>query len=205
MMQKTFLAGTLALTVALTGAAQAQSLANGIFGRLFGFGEDPPPINYSERAPLVVPPKRELRQPGAPINEALAQDPSWPKDPDAAKARKSASLTHGPAPGRDELMPGDLAVRGGGLDQRTPSQIEQQEKRSDKPVSPLVLRRKGTFGASAPPLTPGVEPPRRSLIDPPPGLRMPAATASVDGNVVLPSEAEEEANKSFLDRINPFN
>lgn len=43
-------------------------------------------INYQERAPLVIPPSRDLpppQQPGA----AIANNPAWPKDPDIERAK----------------------------------------------------------------------------------------------------------------------
>lgn len=43
-----------------------------------------PEIDYRERSPLVVPPSRDLPPPQA---RAVPRDPSWPADPDAARAK----------------------------------------------------------------------------------------------------------------------
>ena len=67
-MRKTILkdaiaAGALAAALALhAGGAQAQQQnpVSGMLGRIFGFQDEQPAINYSERAPLVIPAKRDL-------------------------------------------------------------------------------------------------------------------------------------------------
>jgi hypothetical protein len=43
-------------------------------------------INYQERAPLVIPPSRDLPPPLKP-GAAIANDPAWPKDPDIERAK----------------------------------------------------------------------------------------------------------------------
>lgn len=43
-------------------------------------------INYQERAPLVIPPSRDLPPPQSP-GAALANNPAWPKDPDIERAK----------------------------------------------------------------------------------------------------------------------
>ena len=62
-------------------------------GIVRGLGlKDPnaPTIDYRERSPLVVPPSRDLPPPQA---RAIPRDPSWPNDPDAARA-KSRDPSH---------------------------------------------------------------------------------------------------------------
>ena len=44
-------------------------------------------IDYRERAPLVVPPRLDLREPGQ-GGGAQARGPQWPNDPDIAAARR---------------------------------------------------------------------------------------------------------------------
>ena len=43
-------------------------------------------IKYEERAPLVIPPSRDLPPPQKP-GAAIANNPAWPKDPDVARAK----------------------------------------------------------------------------------------------------------------------
>ena len=40
-------------------------------------------INYQERAPLVIPPSRNLPPPER-TDAAIANNPAWPKDPDVS-------------------------------------------------------------------------------------------------------------------------
>ena len=60
-------ASALALLVAATGAsAQEGEGVKSLLGAIGIIPKEKPPINYSERAPLVLPPKMELRAPAAP-------------------------------------------------------------------------------------------------------------------------------------------
>jgi hypothetical protein len=65
-----------------------QNLEQKVWGTIVrGLGmRDPnsPTIDYRERSPLVVPPSRDLPTPQA---RAIPRDPSWPADPDAARAK----------------------------------------------------------------------------------------------------------------------
>jgi hypothetical protein len=46
-------------------------------------------INYQERAPLVIPPSRDLPPPEK-TDAALARNPAWPVDPDVKRAKAEA-------------------------------------------------------------------------------------------------------------------
>lgn len=53
------------------------------------------PIQYRERAPLVLPPKMELREPSS--RESFASsNPQWPNDPDVARKRNRNSAERVP-------------------------------------------------------------------------------------------------------------
>jgi hypothetical protein len=63
-------------------------------GLMHGLGlqrGDEPEINYQERAPLVIPPDRDLPPPQR-ADAATAGNPAWPKDPDIARAKAEAKL-----------------------------------------------------------------------------------------------------------------
>src|SRR5512143_4370548 len=47
-------------------------------------------INYRERAPLVLPPSRDLRPPER--SDAVTANPAWPKDPDVARRNAEAAM-----------------------------------------------------------------------------------------------------------------
>ena len=89
-------ASALALLVAATGAsAQEGEGVKSLLGAIGIIPKEKPPINYSERAPLVLPPKMELRAPAAP--RSAENQANWPKDPDVVAARKAAAEARAPA------------------------------------------------------------------------------------------------------------
>ena len=59
--------------------------------RELGLQRDEGPIEYRERAPLVVPPSRNLPPPRA--ETPAATNPAWPKDPDVIRRRQEATVT----------------------------------------------------------------------------------------------------------------
>ncbi len=83
-------AGALALLVAASGASAEEGEAvKSLLGSIGIIPKEKPPITYNERAPLVLPPKMELR---APVEKGAVEtrDANWPKDPDVAARRKAA-------------------------------------------------------------------------------------------------------------------
>ena len=61
-----------------------------------GFGRDRPPTDYTERAPLVVPPNYNLPPPGGPDPERLGIN-----DPDVAARRRALTDSRRPVPPTD--------------------------------------------------------------------------------------------------------
>jgi hypothetical protein len=189
--------------VVTAGAAQAQTLGQSIFQKLLGTSDDQPAINYSERAPLVIPPKRDLPAPGTAAS--ADEDPNWPKDPDEIKRRKlkASADSVGPASSNSELMTGapSMPTAGGIPGGKTPNQLNDEYEHQARPLSPTKLARRGTFGTPDEPLVAGQEPPRRSLIDPPTGLRTPLASAPLKGDEPLPSEVQAGEDKPWYEKI----
>jgi hypothetical protein len=148
-------------------------------------------INYQERAPLVIPPRRELPPPEN-IDAVTANNPAWPKDPDVARRKKEAAMERNrnvsderereQNPLRpDQLTPGGKPTK------------RQQQARGDNgydapasgfgnplPPSQLGAPKSGLFGAmfdskkddDSAKFT--GEPPRASLTDPPSGYQTPS-------------------------------
>jgi len=48
-------------------------------------------INYQERAPLVIPPSRDLPPPES-ADAVIAKNPAWPKDPDVERRKLEAAM-----------------------------------------------------------------------------------------------------------------
>lgn len=81
----------LAAFTMLGGAAVAQEgvAVKNLLGNIGLIPKEKDPIRYRERAPLVVPPKAELRPPMA---ESFAStNPQWPNDPDVSARRSRAA------------------------------------------------------------------------------------------------------------------
>jgi hypothetical protein len=74
-----------ATSFALPATAQEGSLTRGILGALGLTAPERPAIEYRERAPLVVPPGRDLPPPVSP--DALTANPQWPEDPSVRAER----------------------------------------------------------------------------------------------------------------------
>ena len=100
-------AATALMVIAPAGAANAQSV-QGFFQKILGTEDDTPPINYSDRAPLVKPGKLDLPPPGSATTNA--SDPNWPNDPDEKK-RKAAGIIPKTLPknGDGRLSPEEMA------------------------------------------------------------------------------------------------
>jgi len=83
-------------------------------------------IQYRERAPLVLPPKAELRQPLPPAAHRTA---AWPQDQEAIRARKRAAEALVPNPSKEEVAPrvatSDLTRQG----RLSPEQAQQSFNR----------------------------------------------------------------------------
>src|SRR5215216_5964954 len=78
--------------VTATGAsAQEGMFAKDLLGSVGIIPKERPRIDYRERAPLVLPPKMELRDPADPQG-LHAANPQWPNDPDVAAARTPGSI-----------------------------------------------------------------------------------------------------------------
>ncbi|WP_127091329.1 hypothetical protein [Aquabacter cavernae] len=172
------------------------------------------PIQYRERAPLVVPP------PGvgasgvlpAPKAGAAATNPNWPKDPDVLRAQAANAEDRTPVGlnGIDQrgqpLLPSQLNnVRHKPTASVTNGAPVGADKRGRDELMPSEL---GFFGwtkglnggfTEDKPLTFTGEPTRETLIDPPPGYQTPAPNAPY-GTV----EKKQEAFKlpSFFDMQN---
>ncbi len=128
-----------ATAIVAPGTAQAQkddsvdsnsitNLEQRVWGSIVrGLGlQDPnaPSIDYRERSPLVVPPSRDLPPPQA---RTAKPTPSWPNDPDVARARKANEA-------KRKLGVGNTAA-----------QLEEQSR----PISPDELNRTGSVSAQS--------------------------------------------------------
>jgi len=147
-------------------------------------------INYRERAPLVIPPSRELPPPES-VDAVTANNPAWPKDPDVARRKmeaameRSRNISDEREREQNPLRP-DQLTPGGRPTKR--QQARTTDNGYDAPASgfgnPLLPSQLGTpkngvfnamFDNKKEETTKFTgEPPRVSLTEPPPGYQTPS-------------------------------
>lgn len=185
-----------------------------IRGLLEGLGlrRDGENINYQERAPLVIPPGRDLPPPEK-SDAAIANNPAWPKDPDVIRRKEEERL---------ERNRNVSAER----------EIEQNPLRSDQmtpggnPRTPPSRRKTSTnLGTDGSRMTPSElgykgglwskmfggdekeaahftgEPPRASLTEPPPGYQTPSPDQPYGvGTAAAPKATDSTATRVEISR-----
>jgi hypothetical protein len=224
-------AGTLALALSIAGSASAQSAAEEedvpldtkIFRQIMqdlGMKRGDEGIEYRERAPLVVPPSRELRPP-QPEGSAAAANPAWPKDPDVAGRRKQATAAERAklkASAEGSIVDEQRALRPDELERgRVPAAksgpAAPDVDHANRPMSPAELNQNtqkktffdsiwSSFGPYKPETVPfNGEPPRTSMTAPPPGYQTP----SPDHAYGLGQKDSRAAPSTVVDRVEPKN
>jgi len=164
-------------------------------------------IDYRERSPLVVPPKLDLPKPAAAAADKPA--PNWPQDPDekrrkaAIAARKKDRNDHRDATqaandASRPVMPSELNVARTRPD---PDSVKTSDslKLGDpggSPLSPSQLGYEGGFmgmfkGNKVESTEFKSEPPRASLVQPPPGYQTPSP------NYLYGTGPKESLNKDY--------
>ena len=169
----------LALAAAPARAEEGVAIKN-LLGSIGIITPDKEPIRYNERAPLVLPPKMDLREPSA--KGAQASNPQWPNDPDVlAKKRRAAEARvpitesetrrmseNNPRLSVDELRGGRNMASGRNPD--GPVIRRGDSARDELLLTPDQLRA-GAKAADADVQYVNGEPLRRTLTEPPTGLR----------------------------------
>jgi len=147
-------------------------------------------IDYRERAPLVVPPSRDLPPPRS-EEEVVAKTPAWPKDPDVTRRKEALAAEKARLKGNvsaeeqqralrpDELDKPGRAAKGTGA-----KGTGQTAEDTAKPLTPSQLGTdtKKLFGSIASSFSPAApeaepftgEPQRDSMTAPPTGYQTPS-------------------------------
>jgi hypothetical protein len=158
-----------------------QKIVRGILKGL-GLRRDEPSINYRERSPLVLPPSKDLPPPEA---SNAAKTAGWPDDPDVKQAKKKKQVERDRKPyteGVDDrpLLPSQLGA-GPSRGPRGGEAAARSAEESAKPSTQAELGAKGIFSGISSIWAPKEEyttfvgePPRATLVDPPPGYRTPS-------------------------------
>jgi hypothetical protein len=192
------LAGAAALALSTCAAAQEGMFAKDLFASMGLIPKERPNIDYRERAPLVLPPRMDLRDPADPKG-VLAANPQWPNDPDVLAARRREAdartpvteterrrLEKNPTLSIQDIRSGRRA--GAGVSDE-PVQRRGDNVRESTWVHPEQLRREGVKKDEA--LSSMEEPERRNLHEPPSGFRKPTMQVKRDFEVV---RQEDEAD-----------
>jgi hypothetical protein len=154
-------------------------------------------IEYRERSPLVIPPKVELPPPATAAVEAPV--PNWPKDPEVKRRKEMRELrkkdNKDPLESARVLTPSELAR---GKTAARPSEGAEQpgNPQNVKILSPSQLGFDGgvlkMFKGNTTETAPFTgEPPRETLIQPPPGYQTPSP------NYAYGTGPKESLNKNF--------
>ena len=179
-----------------------------ILGSIGIIEKEKPRIQYRERAPLVVPPRLDLRDPVSPASVA-ARDPQWPNDPDVVERKRreadaknpitemerSKAPENNPRLSVNELRAGRRP--GAGVPTAEDPVVRRGDSsREDLWVRPDVLRAQGR--PKDEPLVAGVEPDRKSLSEPPTGFRKPQAGASLRRDYDPITREDEADPKAYI-------
>jgi hypothetical protein len=159
------------------------------------------PIRYRERAPLVLPPKMELPAPAA--GGLAANDPQWPKDPDVEAKRRRSAEERMPVTSSEIRRMSDNNARlsideiRAGRSQTSPTtdpSLHRGDNARDVTVlSPDQLRATAKHNDDDDAkLADGVEPTRRSLTEPPAGMRKAAGGGTVAGSRSNPAVDQQQ-------------
>lgn len=183
------LAAAAALVSAGGAAAQEGAFMKDVLGSIGIIPKERAAIEYRERAPLVLPPKMELRDPADP-RSLQAANPQWPNDPDVAAARRREADARTPVTQTErrrveqnatlsieEIRSGRRA--GAGIPEG-PVVRRGDNVREDTWVHPDQLRREGRKDTQ---LSSMEEPERRDLTQPPSGFRKPTIQVKRDFEV----------------------
>jgi hypothetical protein len=185
--------GAVGLTLLLGGMSSSAFAQEGGYGSVIGsvlrgIGLRGPEnsIDYRERAPLVVPPGRELPPPRDP--NTLANTPSWPVDPDAKRRSEEAAARatefriydereEGRALRPDELNRGPVRTSGRSVASQSPEEGARPLRPSELGTTRNIWN---SIWSSVTPQQPESapfkgEPPRARLTEPPRGYQTPSS------------------------------
>jgi hypothetical protein len=195
--------GGVAVAFAPAALAQEGMFMKDLLGSVGIIPKERPPIDYRERAPLVLPPNMELRQPmdGAGLQAA---NPQWPNDPDVAAARRREadarvpvteterrrSLGQNPSLSVHDIRAGR---RAGAQVPDGPVATRLGNARDTLVVDPRELKATGSDKEAS--LSSLEEPERASLTEPPTGFRKP--TQRVKPTFEIEHKADEADPKAY--------
>jgi hypothetical protein len=173
---------------------------NSMFG-LFGGKPDQDEtdaIDYRPRAPLVVPPTRDLPEP----KEAV-RDPAWPKDADANAQRRAALDSRRRVPHSNPTAGTGTVPTASPAKAPEPAKPDEHEECLLNDTGPRSCFNvfHSVFGVASTDaaVKPGTEPERKLLIEPPPGYRTATVSPRTPADKARTTAAEQGPFDSFLE------
>lgn len=161
-------------------------------------------IEYRERAPLVLPPRMDLREP-AEGGSVQARNPQWPNDPDVAARKRQAAEDRLPVTDTDARRMNSknarLTVEEMRAGRRAGAEVPTApvaRPRDNAWIHPDILRAQDRQGPSAEPTRDAST--RRALTDPPSAYRQSATGQPIRGSFDVPERVDESDPKVFLRR-----
>ncbi|MCX5512468.1 hypothetical protein C3941_10405 [Kaistia algarum] len=152
---------------------------------------DPPPIDYKPRGGIVAPPTANLPPPGtaSAATASAAEDPNWPKDPDAAKRKKAEEEAQASA---NSPVPNFILPKGKtSYDVATTESTDQTRAEGKAAWDALHKGKAGSYDAQG-------NPTRKYLTEPPVAYREP------DPNQPMKEPPKSAAKKWDLSKLWPF-
>jgi hypothetical protein len=192
------------LSAALATGAQAQEgvLMKELLATLGVIDDEKDPIEYRERAPLVLPPRMDLPSPAAP-GGPQARASNWPNDPNVAARKRREAEANTPVgeterkrmlEGHGRLTPQEM--RGGtrpGAGLAT-GPVTRSDGKEGHWIHPDILRAQGAQRNAE--VTPD-DGKRRSLTDPPSTYRRSATGRDITGGFEVPEKINEADPRAF--------
>lgn len=173
---------------------------------MFGMSgeKEDPTIDYRTRAPLVLPPRTELRQPKAPASKSTA---NWPQDQEITAARKKLAANDrtrlNPNDRTTDFQPRGLIANPAGLTPARPTAARACDMDTDNAnpnkCSPEVFWNNLKVTSAADDIKEiraGEEPDRKFLTQPPKGFLKPTKTQKA--TFEAPRSREEERPSDFF-------
>jgi hypothetical protein len=138
-------------------------------------------IEYRERSPLVLPPAKSLPAPEA---SNAAKTAGWPDDPDVKQVKKKKQAERDRKPYTegvddrpllpDQLGAGPKGARGGEAPGRSVDETSRPSSQAELGAKGIFSGISSMWGPKEEYTTFTSEPPRSSLLEPPPGYRTPS-------------------------------
>jgi hypothetical protein len=195
-------AGLLSAALATGARAQEGELMKNLLATMGVIDEERDPIEYRERAPLVLPPRMDLPSPVAP-GSSQARAPQWPNDPTVAARKRRDVEANTPVgeterkrmlEGHGRLTPAEMrggTRAGAGL---ATGPVTRSDGKEGHWIHPDVLRAQGQQRSAEVKPDDGK---RRTLTDPPSPYRRSASGKDITGGFEVPEKVNEADPRAF--------